>query len=117
MSVECSLVENDHMVEALATNRADDALHVGSLPWRAWRRQNFLDPHGFHIPAKLTAEDTVAVSEEVPGDLFKRKCLAKLLPGPLGGGMRGHIEMHDPASLVSQNQKHVQDLKNGSSVR
>src|SRR3979411_2499377 len=25
--------------------------------------------------------------------------------------MRGHVEMHDPSSVVSQNQEHVQDLK------
>jgi hypothetical protein len=25
--------------------------------------------------------------------------------------MRGHVEMHDPSSIVSQNQEHVQDLK------
>src|SRR6266851_2454080 len=99
------------MVEALAANRADDALHVGSLPRRARRRQNFLDSHGFHILAKLSAEDAVAVPQEVPRDLFKRECFAQLLPGPLGGGMRGHVEMHDPSSVVSQNQEHVQELK------
>jgi hypothetical protein len=30
--VQGSLVENDHVVEALAANRADDAFHVGTLP-------------------------------------------------------------------------------------
>src|SRR5260370_18423808 len=25
--------------------------------------------------------------------------------------MRGHVEMHDPSSVVSQHQEHVQDLK------
>src|SRR5260370_7640958 len=99
------------MVEALAATRTDDTLHIGSLPWRTRRRQNFLDPHGLHVLPKFTAEDAVAVSQQVPRDLFKRKCLAKLLPRPLRGGMRGHVEMHDPSSVVSQNQKYVQDLK------
>ena len=45
MPVQRSLVENDHVVEALATNRADDALHVGPLPRGSGRRQNFLNPH------------------------------------------------------------------------
>ena len=76
MPVQRGLVENDRVVEALAANRTDDAFHVGTLPRRARRRQNFFDPHGFHIFAKLTAEDAVAVSQEVPRDLFKRKGLA-----------------------------------------
>jgi hypothetical protein len=45
------------VIEALPLNRADDALHVGSLPRGSRRRQNFLDPHGLHILAKLAAED------------------------------------------------------------
>jgi hypothetical protein len=87
VSIQRSLVENDHVVEALATNRADDALHVRSLPRRARRRQNFFDPNDF-LCAKLAAEDAVAVLQQVPRDLFKRKSLAALLAGPLGGGAR-----------------------------
>ena len=41
--------------------RADEAFHVGTLPRGSRRRQNFLDPHGFHILSKLSAEDPVAV--------------------------------------------------------
>ena len=42
--VQCSLVENDDVVEALAANRADDAFHVGTLPRRSRRRQTSLIP-------------------------------------------------------------------------
>jgi hypothetical protein len=34
-----------------------------------------------------------------------------LLRGPLGRRMSGDVEMHDPPSVVIQNQEHVQDLK------
>ena len=44
-------------------------------------------------------------------DLVKRKCLPELLRSPLGRRMGGDVEMHDPSSVVSQNQEHVQDLK------
>ena len=32
---QMGLVENDDVVETLAAYRADDSLHVGSLPWRS----------------------------------------------------------------------------------
>ena len=99
------------MVEALAANRADDTFHVGALPRRSRRRQNFLDSHGFHIFPKLTAEDPVAIPQQVTRDLLKRKGLPELLGGPLGCRMGGYVEMQDPPSVVSQNQEHVQDLK------
>src|SRR6516164_11419448 len=99
------------MVEALAANRTDDAFHVGALPRGSRRRQNFLDSHGFHICRKLTAVDSVAVPKQVPRDLLKGKGLPELLRGPLGRRMSGDVEMHDPPSVVIQNQEHVQDLK------
>ena len=34
-----------------------------------------------------------------------------MLRSPLGRRMGGDVEMHDPPSVVSQNQEHVQDLK------
>src|SRR6185369_594776 len=32
VAIQTRLTKNDHVVEVLAANRADDALHVGSLP-------------------------------------------------------------------------------------
>ena len=37
------LVNHDHMVKALAANRADDALDVGILPGRSWGRNDLFD--------------------------------------------------------------------------
>ena len=77
--VQGSLVENDDVVEALATNRPDDAFHVGTLPRGSRRRQNFLDSHRFYFSRKLIAEDPVAVAKQVPRDLLKGKGLPELL--------------------------------------
>ena len=60
---------------------------------------------------KLIAEDPVAVPKQVTRDLIKGEGLPELLRGPLGRRMGGDVEMHDPPSVVSQNQEHVQDLK------
>ncbi len=53
--IQTGLVENDDVVQALAANGADDALHVGALPRRSRRRQHFLNPHDFHMLPKLIA--------------------------------------------------------------
>ena len=105
MPVQGGLVENDYVVEALAAHRTDDAFHVGTLPRGSRRRQNFLDSHVFHIFRKLTAEDPVPVAKQVTRDLLKGKGLPELLRGPLGRRMSGDVEMHDPPSVVSQNQR------------
>src|ERR1700730_13423496 len=99
------------MIQTLAANGADEAFHVGTLPRGSRRRQNFFDSHGFHILSKLSAEDPVAVPKQVTRNLLKRKGLPELLRSPLGRWMGGNVEMHDPPSVVSQNQEYVQHLK------
>jgi hypothetical protein len=43
---QACLLRHDHMVEALAPDRADDALDVGVLPRRAWGRSDGLTVYG-----------------------------------------------------------------------
>ena len=38
-------VEHEDVVEALAADRADDALHEGILPGGAWGGEDLADPH------------------------------------------------------------------------
>jgi hypothetical protein len=34
-----AIVDHEYVIQAFATNRADDALDVGILPGRSWRRE------------------------------------------------------------------------------
>src|SRR5258708_39593129 len=61
-------------------------------------------------PGNFSAAYTQYLAENA-GLQLQIKVSAFPLPGPLAGGMRRHVEMHDPPSVVSQNHKHVQDLK------
>ncbi len=45
-------VENNDVIEALATDRADNALHIGVLPGRAQCRDDLLNSHGSNSLAK-----------------------------------------------------------------
>src|SRR2546425_6825832 len=42
------LAENDSMVEALASHRADEPLREGILPRAVGHREDFVDPHALH---------------------------------------------------------------------
>jgi hypothetical protein len=44
-SAEVPLVEDDDVIQTLASDGADEALRKGVLPWAVRRRQDFTDPH------------------------------------------------------------------------
>lgn len=62
-----TLIEDDDMVEALAADRADETLHVGRLPGRAWSNAYLLDTEAAHSPPGPLAIDGIAVAQRVPG--------------------------------------------------
>jgi len=99
------------MIEALASNRSNHSLYIGSLPRRARCRQNFVGAHVSHLFSEVIAEDSIAVAQQVARELGKGKRLPQLLSRPLRGGVGGHIEVLDAMPVMGQNQKHVEDLK------
>ena len=99
------------MIEALPTNGANDALYIGSLPRRTRCRQNFADAHVSHLFLELMAEDRIAVAQQVAGRFVKGKGLPQLLGYPFRGWVGGHIEVEDAASVMGQNEKHVENLE------
>ena len=102
MPTQGSLVENDHVIEALAANRPDDAFHVSALPRRSWRPKYLLRSQIGHLLAELASKDPIPITEQILRRLVERKGLPQLLRRPLCGRMGGHIEMDDPPSIVSQ---------------
>ena len=66
-SAQRGFAEDDHMVQTLAANRADHALHVGSLPRRPGSRQHLFDLQIGHLLAEIRAEDLVAIAQQIPG--------------------------------------------------
>ena len=73
-------MEHDHMIEAFATNAANHPLDIGSLPRRAWCRQDFANAHVSHVFSEVIAKDRIAVAQEVARELGKGKCIAQLPP-------------------------------------
>ena len=99
------------MVQALASNGTDQPLDIGSLPRGARRGQHFADAHVAHLVSEFMAENSIAVTEQVAGELVKGKGLPQLLSRPLRGRMSGHVEVNNATPIVGQHQKHVKDLE------
>ncbi len=59
------LAEDDDMVEAIATHRADEPFHEGILPRTVGRREDFIDPHALYSVPEVLAVDLVAIAEEI----------------------------------------------------
>src|SRR5690348_9858176 len=82
----------DHdMVEALASDRANQPLNMTVLPRRAWRDRTVANAHGSQPPGNRGAIRGVAVTDEVARSLIPRECLGDLSGDPLGGWICCHI--------------------------
>ena len=101
-SLEMSLVENDDVIEALATNRADQAFRVGILPRRTAGTHDLLDTHMLDPLAEELAVNPIAVTNQKPWRIVIRKGFDNLLRGPFRRRMRGDVEMHDVPSIMAQ---------------
>jgi hypothetical protein len=73
-------MEHDHMVQALPPNGTNHRLDVGSLPGRARRGQNFADAHVSQLFSEVSAEDGVAVAQQVARELVEGKGLPSCCP-------------------------------------
>src|SRR5579864_4248320 len=104
-------VEHEHMVQALAPNRTNDALDVGPLPGGSRGTQHFLDTHVSHLSPEGIAEDSIAVAQQVARKLIKGESFSQLLSRPGRRRMRSHIEMDNAPPVMSQHQKHIENLE------
>ena len=99
------------MVQTFSADRADDALHVSSLPGSAWCAKDFLDVHDGDLVAELLAINLVAISQQISRCCIERKGFEHLLRGPFRGRMRGDVEVHDASSIVCEDKKNEKDFE------
>jgi hypothetical protein len=81
---EMPLAEDDDMVEAFSTCRANKALRIWILPRASGRGQHLLDAHAVHPTAERLPVDTVA-----------------------GTGMLGDVEMDHASAVVTEDEEEV----------
>jgi hypothetical protein len=65
-------IEHDHMVQALASDRANDPFDVSALLRRARCRKHLLDAHRLDLVDKVLPEDPIAIPQQK-----LRRCLPR----------------------------------------
>src|SRR6266851_4303460 len=107
-TTEVSLVQDDDLVEQFAAEGANDAFGEGVLPGRAWRSENFGQPHALRSSPELATVDAVAIAQEVAGRRVIGERLDDLLRSPSGSGGIGDVEVHDLSAMMQQHHEHVE---------
>ena len=106
--------QRDNEIQAFAPQRADESLTecigLGTLGRR------FEDPESkvLYAAVKWRREDAIAIMEEKAIGMIRWDGFAQLLQGPGGGGMRGHIDVQNPACGMFYEHNHVEQAKGGS---
>ena len=108
-SNQMCLVQDDDVIEALATNRADQALDVSVLPRGARCRQHFLDSHIGDSRANDISVDTVAISDKESWCFIEGKGFGKLLRRPPACRICRCIEVYDAAPIETEDDEAVED--------
>ena len=108
------VVEDDDMIKHLATETPNEPLAVGILPWTARGDLHFFDADVLDAALERHTVDRVPIPEEIAWRGLPGKRLNDLLGGPLRRRVFSDVEMHDTSALVSQHDKHKQDLEAGS---
>src|SRR5215468_4404956 len=103
------VIEDDHMIQALATNASDHPLDVAVLPRTPRCDENFVSAHSFNSRPEGFTVDSVAVSNHKPGSAVFRKCFDNLLCRPNRRGMLRDIEVDDASTIVRQDNEDIED--------
>src|SRR5258708_38566997 len=77
-TTQMALVEDHDVVEAFATDRTDHALDVRVLPGRAWRRDDFRDPHRLDPAAEVPVIRRIAIANQIAQSSVPRNRLGYL---------------------------------------
>jgi len=105
------LIEDDHVIEKLATAGADPPFGDGVLPGTALRSAHGIDTKASDRSHDLRGEDRVAVEKEVATGAMGREGLSKLLDHPTGAGIRRDVEVEQPSPPVIDDEPDVQELE------
>src|SRR5690606_23677339 len=101
--------QRNYPVQTLSSNRPNDAFADGIRFWTSRWALQYAQPQPPDGLIHLGREDAVAIVQQVFVSLLVSHCLAQLLPPPLRGRMRGHVEVDQSTAVMLDDDEHVQD--------
>src|SRR3954447_23110619 len=105
------LAEHDHMIKAIASDRANQSFNIPVLPWRSRRRRSVANAHRANTARKCLAIDTVAISNQIGRHWVPAAGFADLPDDPLGSRMRSNANPQDASATMFQHEQPVQQSK------
>ena len=101
------LAEHNQMIEALASDRADQSFGIAVLPWRSRRCRSVANAHRSDAAGKCLALDAVPITDEILWRALPTACLRDLLGDPFGSRMRSDAEPQDAPAIMLEDQQPV----------
>ena len=105
-SLEMAFVENNHMIQTLSSNGADNALDIGVLPSTPRRDGTIFHSQTPNTFSKVLAVDGIAIAPQILRWWLPREGLNKLLRRLFGRWMFCQIRVDDLPSIMSQDDEH-----------
>src|SRR6478609_4143467 len=102
------LAKDDHVIEALTSDGADQSFSIAVLPRRSRRCRSVANAHRSDAARKCLAIDAVPITDEIVWRAFPTTSLRELLGNPFGSRMRSDTEPQNAPSIVSQDEQPVQ---------
>jgi len=102
---------NDQVVEALSTQRPDDAFHNRVRTRRSNGRGDGVDTDAAGALAEVMAVDCIAVPQQMARLLSPGRGLDELPPHPGSRRVGGHVDMHQLTPTMGNEHQHVQRLE------
>jgi hypothetical protein len=100
------LVQDDHVIQHLTTNTANQTFHIRILPRRAGCDPHLFDAYIADTLPKSCAVRAVAIVQEIPGCLVPRQRLDHLLGRPRRRWVLGDVHVHDTPSRMGEDHQH-----------
>ncbi len=98
-------VEDEDVIEAFPTDRADQSFRMPVLPTRKWSRWLIADSHHRKALGNSRTIGCVAVADEMVGTFVPWEGIGDLAGDPLCRGIGRHADRYQVATLVAENDQ------------
>jgi len=105
------LAKDDHVIQALSSDRSDQSLDVPVLPRRPGCHRSVSNTHGSEASPEDLSVGTIAVANEVSGRRFPTEGLRDLAGDPIRRRTGGDSDVNQPTPVVAQDDEAEQQFK------
>src|SRR5690348_5069559 len=103
-----SLAKHNDMIEQLSPKRTNQPFSIAVLPRRPRRRRSDANAHCAKPPKEDRAIDAVTITNDICRRFLPAAGLSQLASKPFSRRVCCHSQPHDLASMVTQDQKSIE---------